>query len=197
MLEEIQAFMFRRRSIERRDKDYLWQVIDDSSIPNRGLDTLCFKERTEKMAIKEKELRIETEFRIESSICPRQLFDSKDWPGVHLSEIELNPDGLFTPSMPVQKPSFSYAVLIKKALDESEKGLLSLSEIYKWIKTNFPYYKTADAAWQNSIRHNLSLNKMFVKVKRPMNDPGKGGFWKINPEFQAPEKIRKRDKENF
>ncbi|KAI5184731.1 forkhead box protein J1 [Nematocida homosporus] len=130
-------------------------------------------------------------------ICPRQLFDSKDWPGIHLAEIELNVDGILNRPKSAQKPPYSYAILIKKALSESKDGQLSLSAIYKWIKENFAYYKTADSAWQNSIRHNLSLNKMFLKVKRPTSAPGKGGFWRINPEYDAALARSKRDKENF
>lgn len=83
------------------------------------------------------------------------------------------------------KPPYSYSQLITKAIEESENGILTLSEIYKYIKNSFEYYNKADNTWQNSIRHNLSLNKVFKKVARPTNKPGKGGYWTIDYDYIA------------
>ncbi|XP_043489667.1 forkhead box protein J1-B-like [Polistes fuscatus] len=79
------------------------------------------------------------------------------------------------------KPPFSYATIICLAM-RANNNKVSLSNIYAWIRDNFLYYKYADPAWQNSIRHNLSLNKCFVKLPRSKDEPGKGGFWKLDLE---------------
>ncbi|RWS30257.1 forkhead domain-containing protein-like protein, partial [Leptotrombidium deliense] len=99
------------------------------------------------------------------------------------------------------KPPYSYATLICMAM-KANKNKMTLSAIYKWIRENFLYYRNADPSWQisienfgstigsnnkhifqNSIRHNLSLNKCFIKIPRTKDEPGKGGFWRLDPVY--------------
>ncbi|PWZ01241.1 hypothetical protein BCV70DRAFT_91462 [Testicularia cyperi] len=99
-----------------------------------------------------------------------------------------------------RRPPYSYASMITQAIASSSEGRMTLREIYTWISSNFAGYPMSgpdSQGWQNTVRHNLSLGKIFVKKARTAQDiydscssgnpsqsqaaRGKGGWWTLHP----------------
>merc|ERR1719458_2073401 len=73
------------------------------------------------------------------------------------------------------RPPFTYAALIRQAINESRGRQLTLNEIYNWFQANFAFFRRNAATWKNAVRHNLSLHKCFSRVENV-----KGAVWTVD-----------------
>ncbi|KAH0562225.1 hypothetical protein GP486_003081 [Trichoglossum hirsutum] len=74
-----------------------------------------------------------------------------------------------------------YAQLIYRALMSTPDHKMVLNEIYDWFRNTFEKFNKAKGkGWQNSIRHNLSMNGAFTKVGKS-DDSAKGFIWVLEP----------------
>ena len=72
-----------------------------------------------------------------------------------------------------------YMKMIAKSIMASPMHRLVLSQIYSYIKQNYPTHVASKESWRNSVRHNLSTNKCFQRCGRAPN--GRGFVWQIHP----------------
>ncbi|KAB2579334.1 Forkhead box protein O [Lasiodiplodia theobromae] len=77
-----------------------------------------------------------------------------------------------------------YAKLIYRALMEKPGHTMVLRDIYAWFQHYTDKPKESNTkGWQNSIRHNLSMNGAFQKVEQPVGeDSKKANMWRLTDE---------------
>ncbi|KAL0256314.1 hypothetical protein SLS55_008707 [Diplodia seriata] len=77
-----------------------------------------------------------------------------------------------------------YAKLIYRALMERPDHTMVLRDIYAWFQRYTDKPKESNTkGWQNSIRHNLSMNGAFQKVEQPAGeDSKKSNMWCLTGE---------------
>ena len=103
------------------------------------------------------------------------------------------------------KPNMSFAQLIAEALLTAPDRMLALKDIYIAINNKHPYYSLDETqncrAWQNTLRHTLTLNKYFIKIDRPREvipygqHKPRGAEWKLK--FEAEKEIFKPSRRSY
>lgn len=79
------------------------------------------------------------------------------------------------------KPPHSYIALIATAILNSPEKRLTLTEINDYLVKHYVFFRGSYQGWKNSVRHNLSFNKCFVKILRdPARPWGKDNYWTVS-----------------
>ena len=79
------------------------------------------------------------------------------------------------------KPPSSYIAMIASAILSSPEKKMTLAEINDYLMTNYECFRGEYQGWKNSVRHNLSFNKCFVKINRnPLRPWAKDNYWKLD-----------------
>lgn len=105
------------------------------------------------------------------------------------------------------RPKITFMNMIASAICSSRQKKLSLQEIYHYIMEHHGQFYNFDnrKAWQNAVRHNLSLHECFVKIRRPARilsggrvyeTTAHGCYWALDElaarEFELHGKIKRR-----
>ena len=119
-----------------------------------------------------------------SSFPKRPAMERQEVEGGQTRIDQLGSDRSDQKSHPIlfKKPNLSYIALISQAINSRADRLITLKEIYRFIEDTYPYYRFNQSRWQNSVRHNLSLNQCFERLpQRSQSGTSKVSYWTIRP----------------
>ncbi|XP_037951248.1 uncharacterized protein LOC119681997 [Teleopsis dalmanni] len=80
------------------------------------------------------------------------------------------------------KPHIPYSILTALAFKNSKNRALKVVDIYEFINSNFPYFRSAPQIWKKNIRHNVSMHKWFKKCVSGKNEAT--GLWAMNLDYE-------------
>ncbi|KAI0976534.1 hypothetical protein F4678DRAFT_455808 [Xylaria arbuscula] len=93
------------------------------------------------------------------------------------------------------KDKLPYARYIWEALMSVVGHCMRLPEIYQWFRENTDKWSAVDKGWQNSIRHNLSMNAAFIKRECNSKDKKSAEWvladWAVKEGVQSTTRYRK------
>ncbi|KAF7307206.1 U3 small nucleolar RNA-associated protein [Mycena indigotica] len=78
------------------------------------------------------------------------------------------------------KPQHTLPIILRCAILGSPRQRLTIREIYAAMEEKYAYYRTAGQSWKQSVRHHLSLSRLFEHQPRPPSEPGVGSHWTVN-----------------
>ncbi|KAG6845359.1 hypothetical protein H0H87_010468 [Tephrocybe sp. NHM501043] len=97
------------------------------------------------------------------------------------------------------RPQHTLPVILRCAILGSPRQRLTIREVYAAMENKYAYYKTAGPTWKQSVRHHLSLNRLFERQPRPVTEPGFGSYWTVNlsapPGTKRPRKRGRQSKD--
>ena len=88
----------------------------------------------------------------------------------------------FPQSNEVKKSPLPYIGMIAEAISSSPDKKMVLSEIYSYMERYFFQYLSGKPRWRNTVRHNLSFHKCFVKCECSRRG-NRSHFWSIHPDY--------------
>ncbi|XP_067650932.1 uncharacterized protein [Haliotis asinina] len=78
------------------------------------------------------------------------------------------------------KPPYTYVGMIAVAIHTSSSKRLTLVGIRESLAAMFPFFQGEYLGWRDSVRHNLSSNKCFIRIQTGVKKNVKGCFWKVD-----------------